>query len=252
MKIQHTIGGEETSAVTVNDQPAFTMGRDHSMLALLGNNSIQLGAHYGDDYYIRDSPNGNIIGRWFVERYGWKKFWPPGATLPRVERLMLTLYKRAVKAQDALDRVTKIVLADESLPRRKYKQNGTEQTEPVVCGLNRYNNEIEYAVHSKGYWIGSREHITNRSALGDQFAKAADHASDTWTKYNKFTHIMNDAVKARLLQDKKKIGIHAIIVNGNKYQFRLFEKYDRLFGSMSVEIESLDNHGTTGITETIV
>lgn len=256
MKIERaTNSNNPTSTVTVDDQPLFTMGNHHSMLALLGNrsNDLVFGAHYGDDYLVRDAPGGTVVGRWFVERYGWRRFWPPGATLPRVERLVRALRARAERAQAALVAMTKRVVADASLPRRGYVLNRTEErSEVVVCGRNRHGNDLKYAVGSEGdggYSVGSNRDLVGRTPLGDEFARAADRSHGAWARYRTLCHVFRDAVTARLLADGRGLGVHRLVVGEHEYWFRLFKKVDRF--TNRYDIESLDEHGSAAVTETV-
>ena len=255
-EIKHTNDGSDVSVVTVNGEFAFTMGREHTMFGLFGpENPIYAHAHYGDDYLIRDAPGGEVVGRWFTRDYGWTRFWPPGATLPRVERLMRVLYERAERAQQRLVEVSARVVADTSLPRREFTwgHTGEKDVEIFVCGMNRYKNEIEYAVNARGngdYSVGSSKHTAARSPIGDDFARAADRSMGIWRQYGRLNNILGDLVCVRLLADKKKLGVHRISVNGRWYWWRLFMKRER-FGKRPA-VESLDEFGSAEITETVI
>lgn len=259
MKIERTNkSNEAVSVVTVDGEPAFTMGCQHTMLGLLGSgrNSIYRNAHYGDDYLIRDAPGGVIVGRWFVERYGWKRFWPPGATLSRVERLVRVLRDRAERAQRDLATLSAEVVADASLPRKHFVWGRTKEkdVEVLVCGLNRWGNEIEYAVAvdgKGGYAVGGKERGIARSAIGDRYARAADRAQAAWLQYGRFKQVFCDVVRERLLLDGKSVGVHRLAVDGRVYWFRIFRERDR-YGGEQQKVESLDEYGTAQVTETVV
>lgn len=257
MNIEHKIHSDEpVSAVTINGEPAFTMGQNHLMLGLIGSsNPIYQGAHYGDDYFIRDRPQGNVIGRWFVEQYGWKRFWPPGATLPRVEHLMRTLCIKAERAQQALASLSARIAVDETLHRQHFTRGHTkeEDYEVLVCGMNRYGNVIEYMVNKDGkggYATGSAKPVTERTPLGDEYARVVDRSWSGWCQYYRFQNVFRDCALRCLLAQGATLGVHRLVVNEHGYWLRIFE--ERLpFNGKKLSVESLDDHGNAKITETV-
>lgn len=230
---------ESVSIVTVDGAPVCTMDTYHSMLTLFSN-KILLNAHYGDDYLVRDAPGGNVIDRWFVKKYGWERFWPPGATIKRVEYLMLKLRCRARRAQQRLAEISAEIVADVTLPRN-------ERSEVLICGLNRYKNEIEYAIDSDGrggYTISSASNATVRSAFGDRYVRVVDYAQGAWSEHYRFRNIFLDLIQAKLfVGEVVKTGIYQIRLCDRQYWFRIF------YGRRNIEIESLDDYGTISPVE---
>ena len=117
---------------------------------------------WGADYFIRND-QGEIVDRWFTDRYGWKRFWPPSATVPRVERLLRTLRQRAQRAAERQRAAAVAVIADKSLPRR-YVSGHDQTVEILVCGRNRYGHDLEYSVSGDGRG--------GKSIYGNKFAGA--------------------------------------------------------------------------------
>lgn len=242
--------------VSIDGKPAFKMDTGFSMLALLGNavNPIYEGCNYAGDYYVH-AADGSVICRWFIERYGWKAFWPPSATLPRVERVMRVLRARAMR-RSMLERAVALeILSDETLPRRHFLYNGEDRQEIVVVGLNRYGNEQQYGILDVNeigveWFCGSVDKDSRRTPVGDRFVLAADHTQQAWRQYGRFTHILSDLVVVKLLTDKRSTGIHRFVINGRPYVFRFYRsraKYDQ-----SVKVETLDDFGEGAMKETVI
>lgn len=225
----------EGSNITINGKHLCSLEAPESMLSLLGAEPearVYRGAHYSKDYLVHDDA-GNVIDKWFVARYGWRRFWPPSATLSRVERTMRALRARAVRFSLAERPIAAEIIANSSHP--VIPTLGT-----IIRGLNCHGTtEVEYGVlkiDSHVHWIlgGSRQAI--RTSVGDHFVRAVEHTNQAWGHYSRLTRIFSDLVLTQF--ECEKVGIHRLTINENIYWFRLYES------NFEQEVESLDNFGS--------
>lgn len=245
MKIERT--GE---AVSVEGKSAFKMDIERSVSAILGNGTNRLyeGARYCGDFLVRDEDD-NVVDKWFVQKYGWRGFWPPSATIPRVEGAMRKLELRAARRRACASGVIEEVLKIRtSLPVWGKGYQGEDL--PAVCGLSRRGDETQYGVSSDGWWSGTTDRAVQRTALGDRFVRAVDLCHDAYGQLGRFREIFSDLILDRCRVDERKIGIHRFVVGDRTYWFRLYHVVrgrSRVFA-----IESLDEFGTGETSETVI
>lgn len=221
-----TIAKDNEGNVTV-DSVSLCRLEGPSLINLLSNDIVP-GATYKNDYCVY-APDGTKIGKWFVEQYGWKRFWPPSATPQRVERLMQIFHIKSARSWQAIQ-----VLLSEFCDGNKRVR---------LCGRNRYGNDLQFELIGDGsYFICGDSNAVERTANGDRFAKANDLHWQYSSKYGTLCNVFDDLLLKRL----KQLGIHRVVVNNNNYWFRVFRV------KHGVRIESLDDHGNQAFIETVI
>lgn len=234
--------------VSINGKHICMVPSDTSMLTVLGNpanNYDEEDIRYDSDYLVR-GPDGKVLGRWFIHKYGWDKFWPPGATIGRVEQLMRKLYDRALRfGKREVEIAKKIKKSKHKYKREKtYMLGEKPEWRTYIRGKNCYGNETEYGIgrigkYFCGWSCGYAPKGVKRTKLGDQMVRAIKHTLDAWSKYSQLTSVFKDLVWELIHEQKLKGSVVSVRVNGRNYLFEY--NLERLKGR--IECRSLDDFG---------
>ena len=231
-----TLQRDETGAVTVDGKPFFKVPDNMSMLAVLGNNRVVEGSVFGDDFLIR--LGDKVLGRWFSSRAGWKRIWPPGLSLKRVEATMHRALIRARRYVSVECEVARDVLAHHA---------HAFEGDVTVCGLNRWGNEMHYSIVGVEadyvHWIMHGSYIKSvpRTPEGDRFVRTVDRSNAAWGIRGSLERLFASILMDTLKEKYELSAGRTFLVKGaaeRQYWFRLIKtRFD------GWELESLDNFG---------